>query len=506
MKTKAIGIAIGGTKVAVTTAFVGHKINIVNKTVFPTDAYHPDKILKEIFNILDKKVPFDTISVISGGPLDVKNGIIVNPPHLPGFIKYPIVKKLNDRYHCPVSLLNDADAGALAEYKFGAGRGSHNMAFLTFGTGLGAGLVLDGQLYTGNNGMAGEIGHVRLYDSGPMGYGKQGSVEAYCAGGNINKWAKDYIKNKTTSLNNYAELTTKHIAQEANNGDAIAKEIFDIVIHNLGRTVSILIDVLNLDRVVIGGIYPRNEKLLKDKLLEEIKKETIPINFEVCEIVPSQLGESIDDYASLAGAILEEHMNTIYERYPKLKPQENNIESAIDIIDESIKNGGKILVCGNGGSAADASHIVSELMKGFLSKRPLPKNLKEKLPKDMKDQLQQGIPCIDLAANGPLNTAISNDVKPELIFAQQVIGYSANTPEDVLIAISTSGNSKNVVNAVRAAQAIGVKSIALTGDFNSELSKIATICIKAPEQETYRVQEYHLPIYHYICMELEKRI
>ena len=150
-------------------------------------------------------------------------------------------------------------------------------------------------------------------------------------------------------------------------------------------------------------------------------------------------------------------------------------------------------------------------MKGFLSKRELDKDLIKKINSEFKDEnlskkLQKGIPAIDLGAQIALNTAFANDVDPELIYAQQVLGYSLNSKNDVVIGISTSGNSKNVVNAIKTANAIGLKTIALTGEKDSDLSRISSICIKAPASETYKVQEYHLPIYHYICMELEKRL
>lgn len=500
-----IGIAIGGTKVAVSHAFYDGEFHNINKTVFPTNVNEPNLTMEGIFEAIEFiNKPFEMISLICGGPLDTKKGIIMSPPHLPGFKDFPIVEILKNKYKCQVILLNDADACALAEFKFGAGKGSRNLAYLTFGTGIGSGLVLNGKLYTGANGMAGEIGHVRLSDEGPVGYGKAGSVEGYCAGGNISEWTKGFILNKETKLHEYANLTTKDIANEAKNGDKVALEIFNIVAERLGESVSILIDVLNLDKVVIGGIYPRCEELLKDKLLESVKKNSIKVNFDVCKIEASKLKEEIDEYSSLVGVSLMEE--SFYDRYQELLPQKDNIEQAINVLEGCYKNGGKILVCGNGGSAADASHIVGELMKGFMSKRSLDEKLAEKLDKEIGCKLQKGIPAIDLGAQISLNTAFANDVDPELIFAQQVLAYSLNSKQDVVIGISTSGNSKNVVNAIKTANALGLRTIALTGANESELSKLASICIRAPQTETYKVQEYHLPIYHYICMELEKRL
>lgn len=508
-KYSVIGISIGGTKTAVTHAFYDGKFFDIEKKVFPTDPNNPDKEMNSIFECIDSfNSPVDVISLITGGPQDTEKGLLLKPPHLPGFDNYPIVDVLKKKYNCDVYYLNDADACALAEYKFGAGQGYKNVAYLTFGTGFGCGLILNHKLYTGNNGMAGEIGHVRLSEKGPVGYGREGTAEGYVAGGNIPLWAKDFIIDKKTALNSYNPLTTKDIAIEARNGDEVAKEIFDEVAKRLGEAISVLLDILNLEVVVIGGIYPRCLDLLEEKVKESVKKNSI--NYKVCKIVPSQLEEKIDDYSSLIGILLGENMKTLYERYPELEPQKSNIEEAINILEKCFKNNGKILVCGNGGSSSDASHITGELMKNFMAKRPLndeiAKKINSEFDKEITDKLQVGIPCIDLTSQTALLTAFANDVDPEYMFAQQVVGYSKNSPNDVLIALSTSGNSKNVVNAVKVAKALGLKTISLTGKCDSELSKLSTICIQAPESETFKVQEYHLPIYHYICMELEKRI
>ena len=510
-KISVIGISIGGTKTAVVHAFFDGNFSDIEKKIFPSSPYDPEKEIQDIFNyIKDFNYPVDVISLITGGPQDTKRGLMLKPPHLPGFDNYPIVDVLKKKYRCDVYYLNDADACALAEFKFGAGQGYHNIAYLTFGTGIGAGLILNDKLYTGHNGMAGEIGHIKLSDNGPIGYGKQGSVEGFVAGGNISTWAKEFIKNKQTNLKQYKYLTTKDIAVEANNGDKIAKYIFDIVALKLGETISILVDLLNLDAVVIGGIYSRCLNLIEEKVKLSAKNNSIKSNYEATKILPSLLNEQIDDYSSLVGIFLGDNMKTFYERYPELLSQKDNIENAIDTLFTCYKNGGKILVCGNGGSSSDSAHIVGELMKSFTAKRPLEdelaKKINEEFGNDIATKLQKGIPCIDLTSQSALLTAFSNDVDPELIFAQQVAGYSAHSPSDVIIGLSTSGNSKNVVNAIKVAKSLGLKTIALTGKEESLLSKVSTICIKAPEKETFKVQEYHLPIYHYICLELEKRI
>lgn len=510
-KISVFGISIGGTKTAVTHAFYDGGFSSIEKEVFDSFPNNPEKEMDSIYSSIEKlNYPIDVISLAVGGPLNINKGLLLKPPHLPGFDNYPIVDILKNKYHVDVYMLNDADACALAEHKFGAGKGYKNMAYLTFGTGIGSGLILNNELYTGQNGMAGEIGHVRLKESGPIGYDKAGSVEGYVAGGNIPLWAKEYIKDKETSLSKYERLTTKDIANEARLGDKVALKVFEEVAKRLGETISILVDILNLDIVVIGGIYPRCLDLLEDKVIEAVKKNSIKNNYESCKVVPSLLKEQIDDYSSLMGIMLGDNMKTFYERYPELVDQKDNIEKAIDILEKCFKNNGKILVCGNGGSSSDSAHITAELMKNFISRRPLNeetfKKINKEFDEEISNKLQLGIPCIDLTAQIGLLTSFSNDVDPDYIFAQQVVGYSKNNPNDVLLMISTSGNSKNVVNAGKVAKSLGLKTISLTGKNESELSRISTICIKAPEVETYKVQEYHLPIYHYICMELEKRI
>jgi len=177
------------------------------------------------------------IGVSCGGPLNSKKGIIMSPPNLPGWDNIKIVNILQNRYNVPAYLQNNADACALAEWKFGSGKGYENMAFLTFGTGMGAGLILNGRLYSGGCGMAGEIGHVRLEPDGPIGYGKRGSFEGYCSGNGMQQQAE---------LLRLPYRSAKDIADAADNGDEACKDFYCTVGKNLGRGISILIDVLIL--------------------------------------------------------------------------------------------------------------------------------------------------------------------------------------------------------------------------------------------------------------------
>lgn len=194
-------------------------------------------------------------------------------------------------------------------------------------------------------------------------------------------------------------------------------------------------------------------------------------------------------------------MKDLLERYPQLNSCAKDIENALTLMLDTYKNGGKILVCGNGGSACDAEHIVGELMKGFKSLR---KVTDKRISPDLCEKLQGALPAITLNSQTGLMTAIANDVDADMIFAQQVYGYAKEN--DLVIGISTSGNSKNVVNAIRVAKDLGVKSIVLTGEKGGILKEIADIIISVPATETYKIQEYHLPIYHYLCAEVEKEI
>lgn len=192
-------------------------------------------------------------------------------------------------------------------------------------------------------------------------------------------------------------------------------------------------------------------------------------------------------------------MENIFERYSELNCCKKDIDKALSFIIDTYKKGGKVLVCGNGGSASDCEHIVGELMKGFLSERQIKD---ERLSTEMTENLQGALPAISLCSQTALLTAFNNDLNPDYVFAQQVYGYGKEN--DLLIAITTSGNSKNVINAVKLANCIGVKSIALTGNDGGQIKNLATVSICVPAMETYKIQEYHLPIYHYLCAKVEK--
>ena len=195
--------------------------------------------------------------------------------------------------------------------------------------------------------------------------------------------------------------------------------------------------------------------------------------------------------------------NELFERYPCLESCKNDIRSAFEIFRNCYDAGGKILCCGNGGSAADCDHFVGELMKGFLKKRPLSDKEKELFDDEyVANNLQSGLPAISLCAHSALMTAFENDVAPSLVFAQQVYAYAKDS--DVLFSFSTSGNSENVVYAVKAAKAAKIKTVSVTGEKESELSRLSDVCIRLPETETFKVQELTLPVYHCLAAMVEE--
>lgn len=205
---------------------------------------------------------------------------------------------------------------------------------------------------------------------------------------------------------------------------------------------------------------------------------------------------------------LQKHIDLLIERYPVLETCKEDIVAGYELLVECYTNGGKLLIAGNGGSAADAEHIAGELMKRFKTPRPIPNELKDKLieidpirGENLSKNLERPLMAIPLVAHEALTTAYINDVDGLGVFAQQLYGYGKEG--DVFLGISTSGNSKNVMNATVVARALGLKVLGLTGKSGGELNDVSNICVKVPETETYMIQELHLPIYHCWCLMLE---
>ncbi len=329
MKKYTLGFDIGGTKCAVIlgkSEFSDENTEgvIVDKIRFDTVQSRGwktivDELLSSAESILERNnvAASEVVAcgISCGGPLDSKKGLIMCPPNLPDWDNVPIVEITENRLGIKTKLQNDANACALAEWRFGAGKGTNNMIFLTFGTGMGAGLILDGKLYSGTNDMAGEVGHIRLAENGPLGYGKKGSFEGFCSGGGIANLAKQIVLNKLSlgiipsfckTESELDNVTAKSVAQAAFAGDITALEIYNVCGEYLGRGLALLIDILNPEVIVIGSIYQRSSALLQKKMQELIKCEALTLSASVCEIRPAVLGDSIGDFAALGVALMNE--------------------------------------------------------------------------------------------------------------------------------------------------------------------------------------------------------
>lgn len=518
-----LGLDVGGTKCAVSLGKRGKGApEILEKIKFPTKKNAPREVLGEFMCAIDRALAsreltygdIHTIGISCGGPLDSKRGIIMSPPNLPGWDDIKVCEFFESRTGIKTVLENDANACGLAEWKYGAGRGCESMVFLTFGTGLGAGIVLNGELYSGYSGNAGEIGHVRLEKDGPEGYGKIGSCEGFCSGGGLAQLgvsamreAGEYSLLYKACGGDEKSITAKLIADLAEEGDEICLGIYQKCGEQLGRTLAVLSDILDIQRIVIGGIYMRSAKLLRDKMLEVYHSEALC----PCEVVAAGLGENVGDYAALSVAdpsdASEDATEALFKRYPKLTSVKDEVALARKLLIDTYENGGKLLLCGNGGSAADCEHIAGELLKSFKRRRPISRELADGLSKFGPDgehiagRLEGALEAISLCGHPALSTAYANDVDPYMVFAQQVNGLGREG--DLLIALTTSGNSKNCVYAAMTAKAKGMKVISITGEGGGRIASVSDVALKLPERETYLVQELTLPIYHYLCAELE---
>ena len=307
MGSSILGLDIGGTKTAV---IVGNsKADILYRKQFDTIPSRSfptyfEELTDEIEKVLAlQEFNIDAISVSIGGPLDVMNGIIKSPPNLPTWVNIQLKKILSERFNLPAYIEHDGNAGALAEYYFGAGKNYKSIIFLTLGTGFGAGIILDGKLYRGASYTAGEIGHIKISNTGPFAYGKYGSFESFCSGAGIANLAKVMFP-KYWNQN----LTTQELSCSAKQGDIKAIEVLNTAGYYLGRSFAILADLLNPECIILGGLGFRIGDLLLKPALEEFEKEALTESFSVCKIVPAQLKEKIGDAASLCAAIDQGNM------------------------------------------------------------------------------------------------------------------------------------------------------------------------------------------------------
>jgi glucokinase len=297
-----LGLDIGGTKTAVVLGTAAGKI--FRRKQFPTlpaRGFQPFfaelcVIIRESLDGAPENV--EAISVSVGGPLNVLEGIILSPPNLPGWRDIPLKRLLKEQFPLPVYVEHDGNAGALAEWYFGAGRGYRNIVFLTMGTGLGAGLILDGRLFRGTNDTAGEIGHIRIADDGPACYGKAGSMEGFGSGTGIAKLAHTMFPGMWSETSNVLEIYSAW-----KSGSSEARQVFDRAGFFIGRGFAVLADLLNPECIILGGLGMRIGDAFLSKAMEVFQSEALPQTWRACKVLPAQLGEQIGDVASLCAAL-----------------------------------------------------------------------------------------------------------------------------------------------------------------------------------------------------------
>lgn len=300
-----IGLDIGGTKCAVVKASdagaIGRAIRFPTRDAPATQA----RLWQAVADLEPGPAPVFGISC--GGPLDSAAGLILSPPNLPGWDRVAIVAELERRFGGRAFLMNDANAGALAEWRFGAGRGVRNLVFLTYGTGMGAGVICDGRLYEGANGNSGEIGHVRLSAEGPVGYDKAGSFEGWCSGGGLGRLAQAEARRRGGRVafnpGRIEDITARHLAAAAEAGDALAIDLLAESGRRLGMALAIVVDVLNPEVIVLGSVYGRARRWLEPHMRPVLAAEALPGSLAACRVVPTALGEDIGSFAAVAIAV-----------------------------------------------------------------------------------------------------------------------------------------------------------------------------------------------------------
>lgn len=314
---KYIGIDIGGTKCATLIAEDDKDgLRFISRVEEKTAGGYGAIIAKLKENIQkqldDAALTIDDIKSIGiscGGPLNEETGVVLSPPNLPDWDNVPVCKMIQETFPVPCYLMNDANACALAEYKFGSGIGSKNFIFMTYGTGLGAGIILNGELYSGSSSMAGEVGHIRISSRGETCYNKKGCFESFCSGAGMRLHAITYLKNELKKgkeifwdSERLEELTVRDIKKYADMGNKQALRIYEKAGYYLGKGLAILVDILNPEAICIGSIYTRAEEYIRPQMLKMLKKEALPETYSAVQVVPSVLKERIGDYGAITVA------------------------------------------------------------------------------------------------------------------------------------------------------------------------------------------------------------
>ncbi len=499
-----LGFDIGGTK---TTVLLGDlEAQVHARREFPTLAAQSfeiclERILSEADALLEETrsqgLPQPAaLSVAVGGPLDIERGVIFSPPHLPTWERAPLKERLANHFHLPVFVEHDGNAGALAEFYFGAGRGVRSLVYLTMGTGLGAGIILDGKIVHGASDTAGEVGHMRIAPDGPLEYGKAGSWEGYCSGSGLVKLAA--IRNPQRWP---PGTSTAAIVQAALGGDAEALRLVEEMGNWLGKGLAVLVDILNPEVIVIGTLGVVLGDLVLEPARRTMRQEALALPVQACRVVAGQLGSSLGDVCALMAAI-DAHrqgrfapgldadqalvLQTLHAGLEVRPRTIQHLAASIALsgrsIVQALRSGKKVLAFGNGGSAATAQHLAGELAGRYKAER-------------------QPLAGVALTADSSLVTCIGNDYGFEQVFARQVRALAASG--DVVIGITTSGRSPNVLKGLAAAREIGAVTIALVGQAGLTGME-ADFMLDVPSELTARTQEEHDVIIHAWCEMIDR--
>lgn len=302
-----LGLDIGGTKCALSVGKATEdEIEVIERAEVRT-LNTPEDTLEPLMTLAAdyvKSYGIERGGISSGGPLDPVRGVIISPPNLKeSWHGFGIVDYVKGRLGIPMRLENDANASAVAEWRFGAGRGAKDMVFMTFGTGLGAGIIINGRLVRGASGNAGEIGHVRLCDSGPVGYGKAGSAEGFCSGGGIARLATMMASERGIVLE--GELDTREIFERATRGDALCSDVVRVSCEKFGEVIALIIDLINPEVIACGGVFMRNYDTFMKIMMPITQREALGESLKDVRILPSALSENIGDLAALSLAVLD---------------------------------------------------------------------------------------------------------------------------------------------------------------------------------------------------------
>ncbi|BET65206.1 ROK family transcriptional regulator [Opitutales bacterium ASA1] len=300
------GFDIGGTKSTVSRLTADGEVVRIHRI----RTTGPRETLDALMQAVDEDgMPTDVErchGIACGGPLDSHRGLVLGPPNLPGWDRVAVTTIVEQRLRGRATLMNDANANALAEWHFGPSPRRGSLVYLTAGTGFGAGLILDGRLVEGANGGAGEIGHIRLATRGPVGYHKAGSVEGFCSGGGIARLAP-FVPKRVRPADPAAWMqahpTAESIARSARAGDATAQAVFTEAGHRLGQTIAILVDLLEPDRIVLGNLWLHCRDLLEPSMRRTLEREALPGALASCTISGSSLGESLGDHGAICAGL-----------------------------------------------------------------------------------------------------------------------------------------------------------------------------------------------------------